>query len=187
MSPTSSETTAPKYSRLVAGLARELVDLYRSGTTCLFILHGNVHDLIHCCEGAADSYLNLTEFLATQIFCDWDMVLGFELSEGLRAQAGGDSKRLGAMQQQLAARWGERGQLAPRRRRRALAARRIDRAEPGRFVVGEEGRHALPLCRVSRPRRRLGHPGPRAGGPPGPLLALGPEPDDQAGATWRFA
>ena len=25
--------------------ARELADLYFSGTTCLFILHGNVHDL----------------------------------------------------------------------------------------------------------------------------------------------
>ena len=28
------------------GWARDLADLYFSGTTCLFILHGNVHDLL---------------------------------------------------------------------------------------------------------------------------------------------
>ncbi len=28
--------------------ARELAELYFSGTTCLFVLHGNVHDLIRC-------------------------------------------------------------------------------------------------------------------------------------------
>ena len=31
--------------------ARELAELYFSGTICLFILHGNVHDLVHCPEG----------------------------------------------------------------------------------------------------------------------------------------
>ncbi len=84
-----------------------MADLYFSGTTCLFILHGNVHDLIRCSDTAPDSYCNLTEFLTTQIFGRWDTVLGFDLSQGLRAQAGRDAQRLRAMQQQLAARWGE--------------------------------------------------------------------------------
>ena len=43
--------------------ARELADLYFSGTTCLFILHGNVHDLIHCHDGQEDAYCDLAEFL----------------------------------------------------------------------------------------------------------------------------
>src|SRR5262245_59363674 len=30
------------------GWARELSDLYTSGTTCLFVLHGNVHDVVQC-------------------------------------------------------------------------------------------------------------------------------------------
>ncbi len=89
--------------------ARELADLYFSGTTCLFVLHGNVHDLIGCGEGAEQSYCNLAEFLATQIFGRWDMVLGYDLSQGLRPQTGRDAERLRIVQQQLTARWGEPG------------------------------------------------------------------------------
>ena len=33
--------------------ARELADLYFSGTTCVFVLHGNTNDLIHCPAGEA--------------------------------------------------------------------------------------------------------------------------------------
>ena len=45
---------------------RELADLYFSGTTCLFLLHGNVHDFIRCSddtEGNNDTYATLGEFL----------------------------------------------------------------------------------------------------------------------------
>lgn len=89
--------------------ARELGDQYFSGTTSLFILHGNVHDLVRCCEGddKDDGYCSLTEFLATQIFGKWDLVLGYDLSQGLRPQAGRNAKRLQTMQQYLTARWGE--------------------------------------------------------------------------------
>ena len=58
--------------------ARELGDLYFSGTTCLFVLNGNVHDLVHCPNPsinplAADAaemkgFCSLTDFLATQLF-----------------------------------------------------------------------------------------------------------------------
>ncbi len=68
--------------------ARELAELYFSGTTCLFILHGNVHDLIHCPDGDEDAYCSLAEFLTTQVFGTWDLVLGYDLSQGLRPQAG---------------------------------------------------------------------------------------------------
>ncbi|MCE5266430.1 MAG: AAA family ATPase [Planctomycetaceae bacterium] len=87
--------------------ARELADLYFSGTTCLFILHGNVHDLVHCPEGNEDSYCSLSEFLTTQVFGTWDLVLGYDLSQGLRPQAGRDGDRLRAMFQYLGARWGD--------------------------------------------------------------------------------
>ncbi len=109
MSQTTSKTLLDALPAWCPAWARELADLYFSGTTCLFVLHGNVHDLIRCGEGAGESYCNLTEFLATQIFGRWDMVLGYDLSQGLRPQAGRDAERLRTMQQQLAARWGEPG------------------------------------------------------------------------------
>ena len=87
--------------------ARELADQYFSGTTCLFILHGNVHDLIHCPDGQEDAYCSLPEFLTTQVFGRWDLVLGYDLSQGLRPQAGRNADRLRAMHQYLSSRWGE--------------------------------------------------------------------------------
>jgi AAA+ superfamily predicted ATPase len=87
--------------------ARELADLYFSGTTCLFILHGNVHDLIRCPDGDQETYCNLSEFLATQVFGSWDVVMHYDMARGLRPLAGGDAKRLQTMAQYLAARLGE--------------------------------------------------------------------------------
>lgn len=70
-------------------------------------MHGNVHDLIRCPNGQEDDYCDLSEFLATQIFGTWDLVIGYDLSQGLRPQAGRDAKRLKTMQQYLTSRWGE--------------------------------------------------------------------------------
>jgi AAA+ superfamily predicted ATPase len=89
---------------------RELADLYFSGTTCLFILHGNVHDLIRCPidpTGQEDTYTHLPEFLATQVFGSWDLVLHYDLGRGLRPLAGSDPQRLQSMQRHLSVRLGE--------------------------------------------------------------------------------
>src|SRR5262245_47453907 len=74
--------------------ARELAELYFTGTTCLFVLHGNVHDLIRCPEGDGVRYRNLQEFLAVQLFGSWDLILRYDLAGGLRLSAGSDPKRL---------------------------------------------------------------------------------------------
>lgn len=90
--------------------ARELADLYFSGTTCVFVLHGNVHDLIRCpqADDAADeSYCSLSEFLSRQLFGSWDLVLKYDLSGGLQPLAGSDPARLTSMSQYLAGRIGE--------------------------------------------------------------------------------
>jgi AAA+ superfamily predicted ATPase len=89
--------------------ARELAELYFSGTTCLFILHGNVHDLIRCGDGDSAAYCNVSEFLATQMFGSWDIVLHYDLARGLRPLAGADPKRLQTMVSALAGRLGEPG------------------------------------------------------------------------------
>jgi ATP-dependent 26S proteasome regulatory subunit len=87
--------------------AAELADLYYSGTTCVFVLHGNVHDLVRLPNGGEHRYCSLSEFLATQVFGRWDIVLGYDLSRGLRPLTGQDSERLRAMSQFLVGRWGE--------------------------------------------------------------------------------
>lgn len=95
------------------GWARELAETYFSGTTCLFILQGNVHDLIRCPEGKEDTYCNLPEFLSTQVFGSYDVVLYFDLARGLRPLAS-EPKRLQAMMQYLAARIGGEPNAWPR-------------------------------------------------------------------------
>ena len=77
--------------------AKEMADLYFSGTTCVFVLHGNVHDLVRLADGDEHRYCGLTEFLATQVFGRWDIVLGYDRSRGRRAMSGQDADRLGAM------------------------------------------------------------------------------------------
>lgn len=91
------------------GWARQLAELYFSGTTCLFVLHGNVHDLTRVPGAVQDRYSNLAEFLATQVFGSWDLVLHHDLGRGLRPLVGDDAKRLKEMVQALAPYLGEPG------------------------------------------------------------------------------
>lgn len=87
--------------------ARQLADLYFSGTSCLFVLHGNVYDLVETGEGETRRFCELKEFLATQLFGAWDVVLEYDLGRGLRPLAAGDGTRLQAMTRALSPLWGE--------------------------------------------------------------------------------
>ncbi len=96
----SSDVSAADAARLPAWFppwASRLSELYFSGTTSMFVLHGNTHDLIR--NGADDKlrYGVLSEFLAEQVFGRWDLVLYYDLARGLRAFAGSDGKRLKEM------------------------------------------------------------------------------------------
>jgi AAA+ superfamily predicted ATPase len=92
--------------------ARELADRYFSGTTCVFVLHGNVHDLIRMpdANGDGERYGHLVDFLGTNLFGSWDVVLRHDLSHGLRAVSGGDSSRLQSMMQTIASYFGQPAQ-----------------------------------------------------------------------------
>ena len=91
--------------------ARQLADLYFSGTTCLFVLHGNTHDLLRYPltpdpspsgrgeKAEGDRYCNVAEFLAGQLFGSWDVVLHYNLARELRPLAGSDAARLQSMVQ----------------------------------------------------------------------------------------
>jgi AAA+ superfamily predicted ATPase len=89
------------------GWARDFAELYFAGTTSLFIMHGNVHDLIRLGEGEKDGYGSLPEFLGSQLFATWDVVLRHDLSQGLRVFAGSNIERLRRMFALISERIGE--------------------------------------------------------------------------------
>lgn len=82
--------------------ARELADLYFSGSTCVFVLHGNVHDMVRVVDADGnDQYCSVVEFLSDYMFGSWNTVLRHDLSNGLRALAGSDRDRLREMMDYL--------------------------------------------------------------------------------------
>lgn len=83
-----------------------MADLYFSETTSLFILHGNVHDLVGWQGPDGGTYCDLSEFLAAQVFGSWDIVLEYDLGGGLRPMAGTDGTRLAEMVKYLTSRMG---------------------------------------------------------------------------------
>ncbi len=76
--------------------AAELSELYFSGSTSLFVLHGNVHDMVPLAADVS-CYGSLPDFLAEQVFGRWDLVLYYDLARGLRAFSGRDGLRLKEM------------------------------------------------------------------------------------------
>lgn len=74
--------------------AAKLAELYFSGTTSMFVLHGNTFDVVRAGTDADPRWTGLADFLSDQLFGRWDMVLHYDLARGLRASAGTSSKRL---------------------------------------------------------------------------------------------
>jgi AAA+ superfamily predicted ATPase len=114
--------------------AAELSDLYYSGSTSLFVLHGNVHDL---CPLSADGsvYGGVSDFLAEQVFGRWDLVLYYDLARGLRVFAGRDGARL----KEMFVRAQEKvGDLALARKDPSTAFAMLDRFVQNNIMAGED-------------------------------------------------
>ncbi len=77
--------------------AGELAELYFSGTTTSFVLHGNTFDFVQVAGGAVPRFGTLADFLAQQMFGRWDLVLYYDLARGLRCLAGRSAERLKGM------------------------------------------------------------------------------------------
>jgi len=89
--------------------AERLGDAYLSGTSCTFLLHGNVRDLVPVAAPGADvaaGWGTVPDFLAREMFGRWDIVLGYDVGKGLRPLAGTDPARLRTMAQWLTERIG---------------------------------------------------------------------------------
>ena len=93
--------------------AERLGDSYLSGTSCVFLMHGNVRDLVPVAApsvngSAADptAWGTVSDFLAREMFGRWDIVLAYDVGKGLRPLAGPDAARLRPMVQWLTERLG---------------------------------------------------------------------------------
>jgi len=76
---------------------RQMAELYFSGTTAAFILHGNTDDLFRTTGDEASRHGPLAEFLVEQLFGRWAIVLHYDIGQGLRAYAGRNETRLKEM------------------------------------------------------------------------------------------
>jgi AAA+ superfamily predicted ATPase len=122
--------------------AARLSDLYFSGTTSTFVLHGDVQDLVRMGGDSTLSYGTLADFLATQIFGRWDLVLHYDLARGLRAFAGADAERLKEMVV-LANR--KAGDLASARKDPATAFAMLDRLVHNNIMAAENDRNSIAI------------------------------------------
>ncbi|MEO8028404.1 MAG: AAA family ATPase [Bryobacteraceae bacterium] len=114
--------------------AAELSGLYFSGSTSLFVLNGNVHDLV-ALSADGSAYGTLTDFLAEQVFGRWDLVLYYDLARGLRAFAGRDAARL----KDMVVRANEKvGDLSAARKDPATAFALLDRFVQNNIMAGEK-------------------------------------------------
>ncbi|MBI4558221.1 MAG: ATP-binding protein [Candidatus Hydrogenedentes bacterium] len=79
------------------GWVSKLEETYLAGGSSMFILHGNVADLVASEENGRAAFEPLTDFLTRRLFGAYDLVLHYDLGRGLRAYSGGDPQRLTRM------------------------------------------------------------------------------------------
>ena len=94
----ANDSKPPRTPDWYPGWASELANLYFAANTCLFVIHGNVNDLVYCKSEdkdgePVDRFCGLTDFLSEQVFGSWDVVTSYDMGRGIQAQAGPDSDR----------------------------------------------------------------------------------------------
>ena len=101
--------------------AGKLAELYFSGTTSMFVIHGNTFDVVRAGQDPEPRWIGLADFLSEQLFGRWDLVIHYDLARGLRCAAGTSAKRLQQMVE-LSNRWLGDLRALPRDPTRSLAA-----------------------------------------------------------------
>ncbi|HOZ28732.1 MAG TPA: AAA family ATPase [Candidatus Hydrogenedentes bacterium] len=116
--------------------AQKMREMYLAGGASMFLLHGNVTDVIGC--GGEDDYAAepLADVLARRLFGGYDLVLHYDVGRGLRPYAADDPQRFTKMNSLIARLLGDASAL-PREVTPCL--RTIDRLV-SLLLVGEENR-----------------------------------------------
>jgi hypothetical protein len=83
---------APAGARSLPAWASELIDLYESDAASQFIVYGNVHDrvLVRAAGNARPRLGTLTDFLLEVLLPRFDVVLSYDLGNGIRIEKGGE-------------------------------------------------------------------------------------------------
>ncbi|MEO7098170.1 MAG: ATP-binding protein [Luteolibacter sp.] len=78
-------------SPVLPSWAREVIDLYECGACAQFILHGNVSDrvLLPAADGKT-RVVTLDEFLRERLLAQFDVVISYDLGNGIRVEKGGE-------------------------------------------------------------------------------------------------
>ncbi len=144
--------------------ARELGRAYYTGTTSMFLLHGNTDDLVRTTDGEDVDYCVLPEFLASQIFGTWDVVLYYDMTRPPRALAGRNQARLQRINAQIERYIGDLDQL-PRDPSRVIAllnrylelmlVGKTDKERPSVAIVIDYAQLIVPSTAVSHTSREL--------------------------------
>ena len=82
-------STSPRTAGLPAW-AREMVELYESQAATQFILYGNVHDRFLLPRAEGREFGSLTDFLRRVLLPRFEVVLSYDLGNGLRVEKGGE-------------------------------------------------------------------------------------------------
>ena len=94
--------------------AGKLAELYFSGTTSMFVVHGNTFDVV---RAGPERWVGLADFLAEQLFGRWDLVIHYDGAwPALRGRSNG--KRLQEMVE-ISNKWIATSAPCPAIRRRA--------------------------------------------------------------------
>ena len=71
--------------------AQEMRQLFRSGSTSQFILHGNVHDLMPRLSASQEpEYVSLRKFLTGVMFDPFDVVIQYDRGRGILVRKGSE-------------------------------------------------------------------------------------------------
>lgn len=70
--------------------AQEMRDLFRSGSVAQFIIHGNVFDVVPAQTAGGNRLLSLKSFLDEVMFANYDVVLQYDRSRGIRPTKGAE-------------------------------------------------------------------------------------------------
>jgi len=101
--------------------AGKLAELYFSGTTSMFVIHGNTFDVVRAGSDPEPRWIGLADFLSEQLFGRWDLVIHYDLARGLRCAAGSNGRRLQQMVE-LSNKWLGDLRALPRDPTKGLAA-----------------------------------------------------------------
>ena len=95
-------TAAPNSLENLPGWARQLSEKYYSRTLSMFVLHGNVHDLVAWKRETGVEYVPLPKFLNEGLFGRRDLVLSYDRGGGLSfgsTSGGGEGRGASARSQ----------------------------------------------------------------------------------------